>query len=87
MTPAAKSTSRKIEDFGFLVAVIIAGLYALGELAIHVSLAKRGSGFPYITVILVLALVLPKTVGRATTGRVWEKLADRFGSGGADAAP
>lgn len=73
-------TSRRIEDIGFLVGVTIAALFAVGEFMVYISFVKKGaSGFPYVTIILVLACVLPKTVGRATAGRVWEVLANRFG--------
>lgn len=68
--------SRTIENVGFLAAVLIAVLYGLAEAAsrVGVSLGECGHshGIPWGLAIISGALVLPKTVGRATAGRIWE---------------
>jgi len=55
-------------------------LYGLGEAAHTVNLCfgectTSEHSFPWAILLGALVLVLPKTVGRATTGRVWEILA------------
>jgi hypothetical protein len=76
-----QEVSRKIENWLAVLGGVIAAAYVVGvEIlpAVLHSLGKAGAPgdheFPWGVVILVAALVLPKTVGRATAGKVWEVL-------------
>lgn len=79
---------RWIENGLAILGGVIAASYVLGvEVIPHVcySLGKcihapvPSNGIPWGVVILVGACVLPKTVGRATAGRVWDVVAGRIG--------
>jgi hypothetical protein len=80
--------NRAIEN-GCLVAgaavVVVYGLgYAISDFMIRIGIAKAAScsvGIPWVLLILVGTLVLPKTVGRKTTGRIWLAGAKRMGGG------
>ena len=76
------SQSRFIEDASFVVAVFIALVYGLAEAAARLGL-RLGEGangsFPWGLTIIVCALALPKTLGRASAGAVWTAIAARFG--------
>lgn len=71
--------SRKIEDWLALAGVGQAMLYGLAEFLIHMGIVKGSDRIPWMTMALFLGCVLPKTVGRATAGKVWEAIANRFG--------
>lgn len=74
--------SRLIEDMGFFAAVLIALAYGLAEAAASVGFrlgACASASFPWGLTIIVCALALPKTVGRASAGAVWAAFASRFG--------
>lgn len=77
-TEARTSTpfSRKVEDGAFIVAIILVTLWCLVAIAKSASLlpATPNQGFPWELLTLCAALVVPKTVGRATAGRIWDKL-------------
>ncbi len=81
MTPEiASHMGRKIEDWGMLVGLCLGLLYGIGEIVVHVvvSLGIRPyteAPFPWIIVMFFLGCILPKTLGRATTGQVWVILA------------
>lgn len=71
-------TSRRVEDALAIVGILQAVAYGTVE-----SLAAAGwrfgacapaTGFPWITAIIFLGCVLPKTLGRATAGKIWERL-------------
>lgn len=64
--------SRLLEDFGFLVGITNATLYTFG--------IKFGPAEPpaWAVVGLTLTLIAPKMLGRATTGRVWDKILGRI---------
>lgn len=58
-----------------LVEILPRACYALGRCARE----PTNADVPWGVVIVVGALVLPKTVGRATAGKVWEGIATRLG--------
>lgn len=69
--------SRWIEDALAVVGIAQAALYGTME-----ALARGGflehaehAGFPYVTMAILAVCVLPKTVGRATAGKVWDAIA------------
>jgi hypothetical protein len=76
--------SRLIEDIGFIVGIVQAMLYGTLEALRHSGVVfgkcEAETGFPWITVIIFIGCVLPKTVGRATTGKIWEFAAGRLGA-------
>lgn len=74
--------SRLIEDLGFVVAVLIGGLYAGVEALVAGGILKTDClerAFPWGVTMVIAALALPKTLGRSTAGRVWEIIAGLFG--------
>jgi hypothetical protein len=81
--------SRKVEDGGLLICVVMFGLWMLTAVLKNAGYIvgpckNLSSGFPWEFLVSGAMLALPKIVGRATAGRVWEKLAGR---GGAPEAP
>lgn len=69
-----QSQHRSAESTGFLVAVAVVALYGIAEAGIHAGLLHpdcHKEGIPWGMVLLVFALVLPKTLGRATAGDIW----------------
>lgn len=63
--------------------LVAAGYVALVEILPHSGLMSCAvptthPSFPWGVVILVAALVAPKTLGRATAGKVWEVVASRI---------
>lgn len=72
----AKS-SRVIEDVGFIAAILVGVLYGVMETAAAGGLLPRAPAvrpFPYGVLMVICALALPKTLGRATAGRIWDRL-------------
>ena len=57
--------------YGTLEALRSVG-YSLGE-------CKPDTGIPWVTLSILFACVLPKTVGRATAGKAWESIAGLIG--------
>jgi hypothetical protein len=78
-----KSHSRFIEDLLAIAGIIQAMLYGTLEALRHSGVVfgkcEAESGFPWITVIIFLGCVLPKTVGRATAGAVWQTISQKLG--------
>ena len=70
--------SRWLEDAAFVVAIMQAVGYGvaemLGELGVRFGACEVSTGFPYITVIVFLGCVAPKMLGRATAGKIWERI-------------
>lgn len=68
---------RALEDYGFMLALGIAALYGVGEFLIDMGLVDPPAQrrVPWVTLILFIGCVAPKTVGRATMGQVWVILA------------
>jgi hypothetical protein len=74
--------SRIVEDGGFVVAVLIALAYGLAEALASVGFRLgtcEKAGFPWGLTVIVCALALPKTLGRASAGAVWTAIATRLG--------
>ena len=74
--------SRKVEDGGFLTAIVLVSLWCLVAVLKSAGFklgpcGKDPTGFPWEFVILCSVLVIPKTVGRATAGGIWDKLPGR----------
>jgi len=82
--PPPSSFSRKVEDGGLLICVVMFGLWMLTAVMKNAGYIvgpckNLSSGFPWEFLVSGAMLALPKIVGRATAGRVWEKLAGRGG--------
>lgn len=77
---AAARRGRSVEDVAMYVGIGQAALYGVGEFLMQIGVVPRYTGVPYMTIALFLGCVLPKTVGRATAGRIWTVLADTFAS-------
>jgi Ni/Fe-hydrogenase subunit HybB-like protein len=75
-------SSNGIKTFTFVLAVLIACLYVLAETASRVGLllgnCEASNGFPWGVVVIVAALVLPETVGRAASSKILEAISDRI---------
>lgn len=76
---------RWVEDFGFLAAVLIAFLYGAAESASVLGFCRGPCNidhpFPWGLLLILLTLALPKVLGRATAGEIWQSIAGRFGGG------
>lgn len=68
-----RTFSRQLEDAAFIVAIVIAALFGVGEFLIHIGIVTppEHRDFPYMTLILFVGCVLPKYLGRATMGQIW----------------
>lgn len=84
----AQHSARWIENGLAILGGLLAAAYVIGvEVlpSVRYSLGKCATampadhGIPWGVVLVVGGLVLPKTIGRATSGRVWDALASRFG--------
>lgn len=77
--------SRLLEDIAFIVGIAIAVLYAIGEFLTSmgwcIKTCNPHAGVPWMTVVLFAGCVLPKTLGRATAGKVWDAIASRVKGG------
>jgi hypothetical protein len=73
MKPLKPESHQQIETIGFLTAVVVVALYGLVEVGIHAGLLHPvcKTGIPWVMLMMVGALVLPKTLGRATAGDIW----------------
>ena len=70
--------SRWIENGLAVLGGLCGAAYVIGvEIYPHIrgTAGCSGHGVPWGVVILVGAMVLPKTIGRATAGKVWERFA------------
>jgi hypothetical protein len=75
---------RRFEDYGLVAGIAVVSIYALTESALKLGVARPAtcaSGFPYVTVMLALLLILPKMIGRRSAGEVWKTLATKFTGG------
>lgn len=70
--------SRLLEDFAFVIGILQAVGYGvaemLGELGVRIGPCEASTGFPTITVVVFLGCVVPKMLGRATAGKIWERV-------------
>lgn len=74
---------RYIEDIGFICAIFLGMTYGLAESARRVGWCHgdctKDPGFPWVTITFAAMCILPKMLGRATSGKIWELAASRFG--------
>jgi hypothetical protein len=92
--PGHMKTGRMIENFLVLVGALQITLAASLESLTHAGV-KLGScvefggpwynHVPWFNLVVLLVCILPKTIGRATAGKVWETLANKVPGGGASA--
>lgn len=71
--------SRFLEDAGFAAAILLGILYGLAEalarIGVRLGPNAPDASFPWGLLIVMAVLAAPKTVGRASAGRVWEGVA------------
>lgn len=78
--------SRKVEDAGLLLCLVLFGLWMLTAVLrgqgyiLGPCQNLHAPGFPWEFVVSGGTFALPKIIGRATAGRVWERLAGRGGT-------
>lgn len=86
VTPAKDPSafSRRVEDGGLLMCAVMFFLWMLGAVLRQngyiVGPCKDmapGSGFPWEFVVSGATFAIPKILGRATGGRIWDKIAGR----------
>lgn len=65
--------SRWIEGAGFVAAILVGVGYGAAEIVARLKGIPE-TGFPWGMFIMQAVMALPKTVGRATAGKVWERL-------------
>lgn len=70
--------SRALEDIAFMLAMVQAVAFGavemLGRLGVSLGDCQPTTGFPTITVTIFLGCVAPKMLGRATAGKIWERI-------------
>ena len=77
-------SSRMLEDVAFGLGIFLVGLRGVAEVAHEVAgslmeLREHRHQFPWAFILSCGLLVLPKTVGRATAGKVWGAIGDGLG--------
>ena len=80
----AKSSpfSRRVEDGGLLMCAVLMGLWMLVAVLKNAGYIigpckNLEAGFPWEFVVSASLFAVPKIVGRATAGRIWDKLPGR----------
>lgn len=71
--------SRKLEDYGFLAAVLTGTGYAVVEMIARLKGIPE-TGFPWGMLIMQGVMALPKMVGRVSAGKFWEAVASKAGT-------
>jgi len=76
---------RWIENVPLMFGSLVMLTYGMGEALTHAGLVGRceqhaDTGLPWGLIVIVTASVLPKTIGRATAGSVWSKIAGGLSS-------
>ena len=74
MTKEPNGRSRILEDSAFVLGVVVAAGYVVFA---EILKPDPGRAFPWGVMILVGACVAPKTLGRATAGRIWDRIAGK----------
>jgi hypothetical protein len=79
-----KRLIRFVENFFFVAACSIMALYGVAETLHRVGFrfgthSDEDIGFPWGLLIMCGFMVLPKVAGRASAGRIYEGIANRFG--------
>lgn len=79
-------TARWVENAAAIVGLLIAAATAGAEGYAVFAAAKSGAcaldfHVPWGNVLLVVACVLPKTLGRSTAGKIWGAVGKRFNGG------
>jgi hypothetical protein len=71
--------SRILEDVGFGAAILLGVIYgvaeALARVGVRIGEHAPDASFPWGLLIVMAVLAAPKTVGRASAGRVWDAVA------------
>lgn len=80
----ANPRHRWLEDLGFIIAILMMITYGAAEtlssLGWRLGTCAVETRIPWVTLALAFMCILPKTVGRATTGKLWDAIAGRLGA-------
>jgi hypothetical protein len=73
-----KDVSRALENFGFALGISLAGAYVVAEIIVRLGACFGPTcspqGFPWGLFMMCALLVAPKMLGRATAGRIWNRV-------------
>lgn len=79
MTEKSRHIENALAIAGILQALLYGTLEALRHAGISFGKCEPADGIPWVTVMIFAGCVAPKTLGRATAGKVWDVVAGRFG--------
>lgn len=78
MSNTTNGRSRLLEDVGFAAAIALGLLYgvaeALARIGVRLGPHAPDTSFPWGLLIVMAVLAAPKTLGRASAGRVWDAI-------------
>lgn len=79
----SRSRSRLLEDVSFVLGVLVAVSFAAAEIALKLGVhlgecSHTDSGTPWGLLVIAGILIAPKTLGRATAGKVWQAVGERI---------
>lgn len=73
-SPASRHIENALAVAGIAQALLYGTLESLAHSGIRFGTCESPSGIPWITVMIFMGCVAPKTLGRATAGKLWEKI-------------
>jgi hypothetical protein len=73
-SPASRHIENALAIAGILQACLYGTLEALRHNGISFGQCEPTEGIPWVTVLIFMGCVAPKTLGRATAGKLWEKI-------------
>ena len=74
---ATQTTSRLVENLLAVLGGLVLAFTAGAEAWAIINGTATSFHIPWANVLVGLALVLPKTLGRATAGKLWTKISDK----------
>jgi hypothetical protein len=73
-SPASRHIENALAIAGIIQALLYGTLEALRHNGIAFGKCEAPDGIPWVTVLIFMGCVAPKTLGRATAGKLWEKI-------------
>lgn len=73
-SPAGRHIENVLAIVGIAQAALYGTLEALRHNGISFGDCTPATGIPWVTVLIFMGCVAPKTLGRATAGKLWEKI-------------
>ena len=82
--PDGPNVNRQIENWGYVIALVLVGARGLMEMVHEIvgwllTLQPHKHAIPWAFLAAVFCFVLPKWVGRYTTGKVWQSIGGGIG--------